>query len=808
MQVSLNWLKKYVDLDGYTPDELASLITKAGIEVDGVAYVAEKSTNVVVGHVLSCEQHPNADKLRLCQVDVGEETLQIICGAPNVAQGQKVAVAKPGAVLPGNFKIKKAKLRGVESHGMICSLQELGIKEDYLPKEIEDGIYVFNEDAEIGAEVTDYLNLDDAILEFDLTPNRADALSMIGVAYEVAAILDREVRLPEEEVETIDEKATDHVTVKVEAKEDNPYYGAFIIKDIKVGPAPSWMQNYLMAAGIRPINNVVDITNYVLLEYGQPLHAFDFDKFGSNEVVIRRATDQEKIVTLDGVERKLTTEHLVITNGSEPTAIAGVMGGADSEVTDETTTVLLEAAYFDPKRVRIGSRDHQLRSESSTRFEKGVDPNRVRKAGLRAARLLAEYANGTVLSGVSEFDELDRSEKQITVTVDRINNRLGTDIQASETAAIFDKLRFEYVQNGDTFDITIPTRRQDISIFEDIVEEVARMYGYDHLPYTLPEGGQQAGKLTKNQQLKRYVKRFMEGAGLMEAITYSLTTDERAKMLVSPEVAAIAKSAVRLSRPMTEEHSTLRQSLLPEMLHVLSYNVARKQQNLGYYEIGKIFIGKEDKVTSQPEEKLRLSGAITGKWLTHEWQQETKAVDFYVLKGILDELFARLNITATYKQAVINEMHPGRTAQIYVGDVAVGFIGQVHPVVEKDFDLKETYVFDLDLDYLFSIHNDEPTFNKIPRYPSIKRDIALVVNESVTAAELEATITEAGGEWLQNVHVFDVYQGKNLEAGKKSIAFSLLYFNPERTLKDEEVEASYEVIVEQVKAKHDAELRA
>ena len=484
------------------------------------------------------------------------------------------------------------------------------------------------------------------------------------------------------------------------------------------------------------------------------------------------------------------------------------MGGADSEVTDETTTVLLEAAYFDPKRVRISSRDHQLRSESSARFEKGVDPNRVRKAGLRAARLLAEYANGTVLSGVSEFDELDRSEKQITVTVDRINNRLGTDIQASEIAAIFDKLRFEYVQNGDTFDITIPTRRQDISIFEDIVEEVARMYGYDHLPYTLPEGGQQAGKLTKNQQLKRYVKRFMEGAGLMEAITYSLTSDERAKMLVSPEVAAIAKSAVRLSRPMTEEHSTLRQSLLPEMLHVLSYNVARKQQNLGYYEIGKIFIGKEDKVTSQPEEKLRLSGAITGKWLTHEWQQETKAADFYVLKGILDELFARLNITATYKQAVINEMHPGRTAQIFVGDVAVGFIGQVHPVVEKDFDLKETYVFDLDLDYLFSIHNDEPTFNKIPRYPSIKRDIALVVNESVTAAELEATITEAGGEWLQNVHVFDVYQGENLETGKKSIAFSLLFFNPERTLKDEEVEASYEVIVEQVKAKHDAELRA
>lgn len=808
MQVSLNWLKKYVNLDGYTADELASLITKAGIEVDGVTYFADESTNVVVGYVKSCQQHPNADKLKLCQVDVGDETLQIVCGAPNVAEGQKVAVAKPGAVLPGNFKIKKTKLRGEESQGMICSLDELGVKEAYLPKDATDGIHVFTDQVEIGVDVTDYLNLDDAILEFDLTPNRADALSMIGVAYEVAAILDRDVRLPEESVETIAEKATDHVTIKVDSKADNPYYGAFVIKDIKVGPAPQWMQNHLMAAGIRPINNVVDITNYVLLEYGQPLHAFDFDKFGSDQVVVRRATDQEKIVTLDDVERTLTTDHLVITNGTVPTAIAGVMGGADSEVSDETTTVLLETAYFDPKRVRIGSKDHQLRSESSSRFEKGVDPNRVRKAGQRAARLLAEYANGTVLNGISEFDQLDRSEKQITITTERVNNRLGTEIEASEIAVIFEKLRFQFVQDGDTFQITVPTRRQDLSIFEDILEEVARIYGYDHLPYTLPEGSQQAGQLTKSQQLKRYVKQYMEGAGLMEAITYSLTTDERAEMLVSPEVEAIAKSVVRLSRPMTEEHSTLRQSLLPEMLHTLSYNVARKQQNLGYYEVGNVFIGKEEVVRSQPEEKLRLSGALTGKWLTHEWQQEAKSVDFYLAKGILDELFARLNLTPTYKQAELKQMHPGRTAQIFIGDVAVGFIGQVHPLVEKAFDLKETYVFDLDLDYLFAIHNDEPSFNKIPRYPSIKRDVALVVDDSLSAAELQATIIEAGGEWLQDVHVFDLYQGEHLETGKKSLALSLLYFNPERTLKDEEVEASYQVIIEKVKAEHEAVLRA
>ena len=467
MQVSLNWLKQYVDLDDYTPDELASKITKAGIEVDRVLYVAEKSTDIVVGHVQSCEQHPNADKLKLCQVDVGEETLQIVCGAPNIAAGQKVIVAKPGAVLPGNFKIKKAKLRGEESHGMICSLEELGLGEAYIPKDNVDGIHVLPADVEVGTNVTEYLNLDDAILEFDLTPNRADALSMIGVAYEVGAILDKEVRLPEYSYDVIDEKVTDHVTVKSESKEDCSYYGAFIIKDIEVGPAPQWMQNYLMAAGVRPINNVVDITNYVLLEYGQPLHAFDFDKFGSEEILVRRAKDQETIVTLDDVERTLTPEHLVITNGTEPTAIAGVMGGAESEVTDQTTTVLLEAAYFDPKRVRIGSKEHQLRSESSTRFEKGVDPNRVEEAGQRAARLLAEYANGTVLSGISSYDELDRSEKQIEINVVDINARLGTEIEASEVAVIFEKLRFQHVQDGETFQVTAPSRRQDITILED-----------------------------------------------------------------------------------------------------------------------------------------------------------------------------------------------------------------------------------------------------------------------------------------------------------------------------------------------------
>ncbi|MCT2535065.1 phenylalanine--tRNA ligase subunit beta [Aquibacillus koreensis] len=807
MFVSLNWLKNYVDIDGISPEELAEKITKTGIEVEGIEYLAAQSTNVVVGYVKSCEKHPNADKLNLCQVDVGEEELQIICGAPNIAQGQKVAVAKPGAVLPGNFKIKKAKLRGVESNGMICSMQELGIEEKFVPKEVADGIFVFPEDAEVGASAIELLNLDDAILELGLTPNRSDALSMLGVAYEVAAILDKPVQIPDETVAAVEEKASDYVSVKVEDAELNPYYGAFVIKDIKVGPAPLWMRNYLIAAGIRPINNVVDITNYVLLEYGQPLHAFDYDQFGSKEIVVRRAKQAETMVTLDDQERTLKTDHLVITNGEVPTALAGVMGGANSEVSNETTTVLLEAAYFSPVAVRTASKDHGLRSESSTRFEKGVDPDRVKRAGFRAAQLLSKYANGTILADVVEFDQLDKTEAQVEIQTSNINARLGTEINDEQIADILRKLNFNYDQDGENFTVHVPTRRQDITIFEDMIEEVARIYGYDNLPFTLPQGASQAGGLTEQQLLKRTIKNYFEGAGLMEAITYSLTTKDRATMLVSPEIKAEAVTPVALSMPMSEEHSTLRLSILPEMLSSLSYNLARKQVNLGYYEVGTVFVSNQETVTEQPNEKLRASGALTGEWVTNPWQQEKKMADFFVVKGILEGLFDKLNVTVEFKQAKIDGMHPGRTAQLFIGEQPIGFVGQVHPKLQKDNDLKDTYVFDLDLDYIFDIHENEPSFAKIPRFPSVSRDIALVVDESLRAGEVQTTIENAGGALVKEVQVFDVYQGEHLPEGKKSIAFNILYLDPERTLKDEEVEESYQAILAAVEEAHQAELR-
>jgi len=806
--VSLNWLSNYVDIGSHSPEELAEKITKSGVEVDSIEYIAEKSENVVVGYVVSCEKHPNADKLNLCQVDVGDQSLQIICGAPNVRQGQKVAVAKPGAVLPGNFKIKKVKLRGVESNGMICSLQELGIDEKYVSKDVAEGIFVFPDDVTIGESVDPLLNLDDAVLEFDLTPNRADCLSMLGVAYEVGAILDQPIHLPEEKVKTAEESAQAYVSVEVEDKDLNPYYGAFMIKDIEVKPAPLWLRNYLIAAGIRPINNVVDITNYVLLEYGQPLHAFDYDRLAAEKIIVRRAKANEKLVTLDEKERNLTVNDLVITNGKEPIALAGVMGGANTEVHEQTKTILLEAAYFDGATVRQTVKATGLRSEASTRYEKGIDPNRVKLAGERACQLLQQYAGGTVLADVVEVDTLNRTEKTVKINAGEINRRLGTEISTEEITVILNKLRFNFDQSDDNFNVYIPTRRGDITIFEDMLEEVARIYGYDNLPYTLPIGAAHAGALTERQQLKREVKQFMESVGLMEAITYSLTNQESTEKLLSPDVKAEAVKPVKLAMPMSEDHQYLRLSILPELLRTLSYNHARNQPNAAYYEFGSVFISKEEVLTMQPDENARLAGALTGAWVEHPWQQENKQVDFYVVKGIIEGLFDYLEIPITFSQTKIADMHPGRCASIEINNEVIGFVGQVHPMLAKDMDLKETYVFDIDMEAVFAAHKKVLGYTQIPKFPSITRDIAFIADEGIVAGDIKATIEETGAPLVKKVNIFDVYQGDNLTEGKKSIAYSLLYQHPEKTLKDDEVEASYQTIIEAVNKKHGTYVRS
>ncbi|MFX3623967.1 MAG: phenylalanine--tRNA ligase subunit beta [Ectobacillus sp.] len=804
MFVSYRWLQEYVDLDGITASELADKITKSGIEVEGVEVLNKGISNVVVGYVREREKHPEADKLSKCLVDIGEEEpVQIICGAKNVAQGQKVAVAKVGARLPGGLKIKKAKLRGEVSQGMICSLQELGVDSKLVPKEYAEGIFVFPSDAQVGADAIELLNLNDEVLELGLTPNRADCLNMLGVAYEVAAILGREVKLPKAELVEVSEKTSDYISVKVEAPEQNPLYIAKMVKNVKIGPSPIWMQTRLMAAGVRPINNVVDITNYILMEYGQPLHAFDYDKLGSKEIVVRLASEGEKIETLDDTERILKAHHLVITNGTKPVAVAGVMGGANTEVDENTTNVLIESAYFTGATVRQASKDLGLRSESSTRFEKGIDPARTFEAAQHAAALMAKYAGGEVLEGVVEVDHLNHEDHIVSVTVEKINSVLGTAVTAQEVASIFTNLKFPFTETEGTFHVSVPTRRPDITIEEDLVEEVGRLYGYDHIPATLPVAETTRGKLSQKQSKRRKVRRFLEGAGLYEAITYSLTSAEKAKQYALKETAA---NPVSLALPMSEERSQLRLSLLPHLLEAVAYNNARKIENVALYEIGSVFIPGDDEL---PKEEQHLAGVMTGLYLHHPWQGEKKAVDFYVLKGILEGVFETLGVAehVSYKAAKRADMHPGRTASILLNGEEIGFIGQVHPEMQKQLDIKETYVFELSLVALFQAEVPEIRYESIPRFPSMTRDMALVVGKEVLAGDVREAIVAAGGELLKDVTLFDLYEGEKMEPGKKSLAFSLRYYNPERTLTDDEVAKAHEHVLKTLETTFGAELR-
>ncbi|TWI57020.1 phenylalanine--tRNA ligase subunit beta [Halalkalibacter nanhaiisediminis] len=807
MLVSYKWLQDYVKIEDISPRDIAEKMTRGGIEIDFVHKLNQGVSGVVVGYVQERKQHPNADKLSVCQVDIGEEELvQIVCGAPNVAQGQYVAVAKVGAVLPGNFKIKKAKLRGEVSQGMICSLQELGIDSKLVQKEFTEGIYTFQGNVEVGSDALAALNLDDEVLELDLTPNRSDCLNMLGVAYEVGALYDRDVILPTIELATNDEQAADYISVAIEADEDNPYYGATIIKDVKVGPSPLWLQTRLMAAGIRPISNVVDVTNYVLLEYGQPLHAFDYDRFGSKEVVVRRAKDQEKIVTLDDQERILTSDHLVITNGKEPVAIAGVMGGATSEVQADTTTILLEAAYFHPVTIRRASRDLGLRSDASARYEKGIDPSRVREASKRAASLIAELAGGTIVSDVVEKDTYNLELATVRLDLDRMNNRLGMNISMDEVKGFMTRLGFSYKEDGKVLMVTVPSRRLDIQIEEDLVEEVARLYGYDHIPTTLPLGATTQGGLTEYQQKRRHVRRVLERAGLSQVVTYSLTSPEKARGFANEST---QETAVRLAMPMSEDRSTMRTSLIPHLFDVISYNLNRKNQAVHIYEIGSIFLSEEKELTTQPTEKEMVAGALTGLWHEHAWQGEKKAVDFFVVKGILESLFAELGLDeqVTFHQTKKPDMHPGRTAEVRLAGQEIGFVGQVHPKAQKEKDLRETYVYQLDLEAILNYESDAVVYQALPRFPAMVRDIALVVDATRFAGDIEAVIRQAGGDLLKAVHLFDLYQGEHMEEGKKSLAFSLTYLDPERTLTDEEVTKAHSHVLRQLEEQVGASLR-
>ncbi|MDI0196585.1 phenylalanine--tRNA ligase subunit beta [Staphylococcus aureus] len=781
MLISNEWLKEYVTIDD-SVSNLAERITHTGIEVDDLIDYTKDIKNLVVGFVKSKEKHPDADKLNVCQVDIGEdEPVQIVCGAPNVDAGQYVIVAKVGGRLPGGIKIKRAKLRGERSEGMICSLQEIGISSNYIPKSFESGIFVFSESQVPGTDALQALYLDDQVMEFDLTPNRADALSMIGTAYEVAALYNTKMTKPETTSNELELSANDELTVTIENEDKVPYYSARVVHDVTIEPSPIWMQVRLIKAGIRPINNVVDISNYVLLEYGQPLHMFDQDAIGSQQIVVRQANEGEKMTTLDDTERELLTSDIVITNGQTPIALAGVMGGDFSEVKEHTSNIVIEGAIFDPVSIRHTSRRLNLRSESSSRFEKGIATEFVDEAVDRACYLLQTYANGKVLKDRVSSGELGAFITPIDITADKINRTIGFDLSQNDIVTIFNQLGFDTEINDDVITVQVPSRRKDITIKEDLIEEVARIYGYDDIPSTLPVFEKvTSGQLTDRQYKTRMVKEVLEGAGLDQAITYSLVSKEDATAFAMQQ-----RQTIDLLMPMSEAHASLRQSLLPHLIEAASYNVARKNKDVKLFEIGNVFFANGE--GELPDQVEYLSGILTGDYVVNQWQGKKETVDFYLAKGVVDRVSEKLNLEFSYRRADIDGLHPGRTAEILLENKVIGFIGELHPTLAADNDLKRTYVFELNFDALMAVSVGYINYQPIPRFPGMSRDIALEVDQNIPAADLLSTIHAHGGNILKDTLVFDVYQGEHLEKGKKSIAIRLNYLDTEETLTDERV---------------------
>ncbi|RKP53943.1 phenylalanine--tRNA ligase subunit beta [Cohnella endophytica] len=814
MNISYRWLSDYIDLSGIDAQQLAEMMTRGGIEIDSVPSRNAGVSGVVVGYVTSREKHPDADKLSVCKVDVGTgEELQIVCGAANIGADMKVPVAMVGAKLPGGLDIKRAKLRGVESQGMICSARELGINDKLLPKEQQEGILVLPSDTEIGRDILDVLALNDSILELDLTPNRSDCLSMLGVAYEVAALTGRPLELPEPEkdIHPASDVTSDHVRVGITADEFCSLYTARYIKGVKIAPAPQWIQNRLIAAGVRPINNIVDITNYVMLEYGQPLHAFDAAKVAGGKVDVRLAREGETLVTLDGQERKLEPQMLVIADAEKAIALAGVMGGLNSEVSEETTEILLESAKFDGGTVRRTSRQLGLRSEASARFEKEVDAGRVRSALDRAAGLIARYAGGHVTEGIAEAEVSSPATVQVELSLDRVNGMLGTELSSLEVKTILSRLQFPAEAKGDgAWLVTVPSRRGDISRDVDLVEEVARLHGYDEIPTTLIEGPTTAGKLTKSQEIRRELRQILTGAGVHEAVCYSVTSEKRTGLF--GELSGEAKP-IPLAMPMSEERSVLRTTLLPSLIEAAAYNLTRKNNDIALFEIGNVYHTDEEALTRLPQEKPRLSLLLSGNRRTASWNRTAEAVDFYDAKGYLEKAFERLGLAGriSYFAAQPEGFHPGRTASIGIhterGTETIGYVGQLHPDVQREFDLPDTYVAEIELAPIYEYADRRIEYRTLPRYPAIERDIAVVVERNVTGGALTAAIEASAGELLESVKVFDVYMGDRIASDKKSIAIALVYRHAERTLTDEEVIETHNRVLTQLEQSFGAELR-
>ena len=786
--INLNWIKDYIDISDQDLNELAIKITKAGVNIEKV--ITNNINNLVIGEVIDCINHPDSDHLHVCKVNIGTEVMQIVCGAPNVRVGLKVIVAKIGAILPGDFEIKAGKIRGVESNGMLCALFELGLE----PKNDENynkGIHELDENAPVGEEPIAYLGLDDTLYEVDIHKHRNnDCYYHIGFAYEIGSILNRKVKLPEITFNEIDDDINNYFNLKVET-EKCPYYLARMVTNVTIKESPDFIKNRLKSVGMRSINNVVDISNYVMLEYGQPMHFFDKNKLG-DKIVVRDAKDNESIITLDGKERVLDKNDIVITDGSKPVCIAGVMGGENTEVDDNTKTILIESAIFNATSIRYTANKLNLKSEASIRYSKGLNYEYTLEAISRACELLEQYADAKILKGIVKYDVIDKTSKVVSFTEQDINKMLGITISKSDMEVELERLGFEYKYDNNKFIVTIPNRRLDIDPnVNDIAEEIGRLYGYHNLVSTLPSIPLRRGVYVGDVKYRKIISKRLRSLGLNECKNYTLTSPDMAKLFNYDNLQKVV-----LPNPMSVDKSIVRTSILPSLINTYDYNKSRKVTDIMLYEISKTY-------DSEYNEDTKIAVLMKGNYIANNWQNNKVKVDFYLIKGILENILDYLGLKNRYSFEVdnIKDMHPGMSARILLDREPLGIIGRVHPSLIKD----DIFVFEISMTKLMKTIKPIK-FKEGNKYPNIDKDVAFIVKKDVTAGSIIEQIKKSGGRLLMDINIFDVYEGENVSSDEKSIAFSLTFSDSTKTLSDEEVMNIFNKIINDVE-KTGAKLR-
>ena len=786
--ISLNWVKDYIDIDGEDVNELAVKITKAGVNIEKV--INSRIDNLVIGKVIECKKHSDSDHLNVCKVDIGNEVTQIVCGASNVRAGIKVLVALPGCILPGDVLIKAGKIRGEESNGMICALFELGLEEKN-EKNYAKGIAEIETDLKPGDDANKYLGTDDTIYELDVHKHRNnDCYYHIGFAYEIASILSKDVKLPSDKHNEIEDNVNDYVSLSVET-EKCPYYTLKMVRDVEIKESPEFIKKRLLAAGMRPINNVVDISNYVMLEYGQPLHFFDMKKLGS-KILVRQAFKEENIKTLDGQDRILMENDIVITDGNKPVCIAGVMGGENTDVDDNTKDILIEAAIFDAINIRNTANRLNLKSEASIRYGKGLNYEYTDKAMERACYLLEKYANAKICSGKIVYDKVDKTDKIVKFRTEEVNKLLGLKLTNSDVETQLNRLMFSYDFKDDMFIVTIPKRRLDIDPnVNDIAEEIGRLYGYDNLEATLPFVTTKRGVYVGDVKIRKEISKRLRSLGLNETKTYTLVSPDMAKLFKYDN-----KEILELPNPMSIDKSVIRNSIIPSLINVYEYNKARNVKDILLYEIAKTY----DK---QLEEEMKVAILISGNYVVNDWQHEMIKCDFYTLKGIVENLLNNLGFKNRYnfEKMVYPEMHPGMSAKIVIDKDEVGVIGRVHPQYNKD----DIYVCELSVTKLYNKQIKAIKFKESSKYPEVVKDVAFIVSNDVLSEDIRKQIIKSGGRLLTNVSVFDLYP--NIQNGKNSIPCKLTFSDLTRTLTDDEVMNVFNKIIDEVTTNCNVKLR-